>query len=135
MNGHTVRRGIGFALALSLTFAGADRAFAVTTQCVGCFAAVDGNGNARRSHGVASAKKIQDGVFEVVFSKLVTKCAFTATPGFTSAAAIGFVQPTMASAVGDASKPNTGVIVQLYDKSGALTNLSGFFLTLTCLPN
>src|SRR5215213_1598982 len=99
MNGHTIQRGVGLTFALALTLAVADRAEAATTQCVGCFAALDGNANINRSRGVASTKKLQNGVYEVLFSKLITKCVYTATPGFPFSAPINLVQPSFISAI------------------------------------
>src|SRR5687768_1421991 len=78
MNIHTVRWAVGLTLALTLMLGCADRAFAATSQCNGCFAFIDANGNVGRSRGLASAAKLGDGRYEVVFTELVTKCAFTA---------------------------------------------------------
>ena len=136
MNRRTMtRRGVRLALALALSIADAGLANAASTQCVGCFAALDANAHVLRSRGVVSAKKIQNGVYEVVFSKLVTKCAYTATPGFPFSADIEFVRPSIVVAVADSgSNATKGVIVQTFSATGELDDRE-FYLTLTCQPN
>jgi hypothetical protein len=126
-----MRRAIGLALALALT--GANHAYAATTQCDRCFVAVDANANVQRSRGVASAKRVTLGQYEVIFSKLVTKCVSNATVG--SITTFSGAKPVMIMTAG-AESPNQskGVSVRAFDKTGFPTDTE-FQLTLTCLPN
>lgn len=133
VSSHTVRRAVGQALILTLTLGSAGASAAA--QCDGCFAFVDANGSLGRSRGVASAAKLADGRYEVVFTSLVTKCAFTAPIGVSVATAPGPVQPAMVAAGEDrGGAPSTGVIVQTFN-SGSVPSDQPFFLMLTCLPN
>jgi hypothetical protein len=135
MNIHTVRWAVGLTLALTLMLGCADRAFAATSQCNGCFAFIDANGNVGRSRGLASAAKLGDGRYEVVFAELVTKCAFTAPIGVSVSTSPDVLKPAMIAATDDGdSKADTGVIVQTFNSSGVLSN-EPFFLMLTCLPS
>jgi hypothetical protein len=135
MSSHTIWRAVALALVLTIMLGGAERASAASQQCDGCSAFIDAGGNVGRGRGVASAERLDEGRYELVFTDLVTKCAFTAPIGVTIARSPETVEPTMVSAVDDGgSKASTGVIVQTFDNSGVLSS-QPFFLLLTCLPS
>ncbi len=131
----TTWRAVAPALVITLMLGAAAHASAASNQCDGCSAFIDASGNVGGGRGVASAAKLDEGRYEVVFTDLVTKCAFTAPIGVTIALSPQAAEPTMVSAVNDGgSKASTGVIVQTFDNSGVLSS-QPFFLLLTCLPS
>ncbi len=117
---------------MGLTLAGIGQASAATTQCVGCFAVVDSNGTLLLGNGVARAAKLGDGQYEVIFNKLVTKCAYSTTLGRTGA--VPFPVDGEIAAIGHFSS-NKGVMVQTFQSGGSPFSDKPFHLVLTCKPN
>ena len=93
----------------------------------GFFAVVELNGVLIRGKGVVSARRINDGSYEVIFNAPVTSCAFTGSIGNT-----GFSGATRGqfSAQGRFGT-NNGVFVSTSGSSGTVADRP-FHLVVTC---
>lgn len=84
------------------------------------YAVVLGDGTAVRGAGVLSATRLSTGNYEVLFRRNITNCAWTGTvsqPNFGGSVGPSFL--TMAGRSGTF----TGVFLQTFNSSGALTDL------------
>jgi len=90
-------------------------------------AVVNSNGSLARSVNVRSAKSLGEGEYQVLFTRSVTACAYTA--------AIGVSTPSAESAgtvsVVGRSDHNNGVYVETFDTAGNPAKL-GFYIIVAC---
>src|SRR5262249_12908054 len=92
------------------------------------FAVVDSEGNLKRGLHAVSSKRLDIGVYEVIFSRDVRRGVYLATPGGHGYA--GVPLPGAASVMGRASDPR-GVLVYTSDMEGDPLS-TGFHLLVVC---
>ena len=83
---------------------------------------------ARGSAKVVSTSRLGTGSYEVIFTRSVAKCSFTATIGTTSTGSIP--APGQATVAGQAGN-NNGVFIRIVDRAGNSLD-SSFHLGVTC---
>jgi hypothetical protein len=114
-----------------LAVAGASQASAQSPDLITSttiYAAVKANGTIAASNGVVSSANLAPGLYEVIFDRNITTCAFVGTIG--TSATSGTVQPGQIEVVGRGGT-TTGVFVQVQNSAGTLTN-KAYMLSVYC---
>ncbi|HXY73561.1 MAG TPA: hypothetical protein VEM41_13570 [Actinomycetota bacterium] len=100
----------------------------VATYCgKGFWAVVGGDGTLARGSKVASSAHLSTGNYEVIFTKKVKKCAFTASIGTTGIGSAAAAEITVAGRAGN----QFGVFVHTMNAAGTPVD-SAFHLAVTC---
>ena len=105
-------------------------ASATATTPARVFAVVKADGTRARGRAVASTSHIDTGVYQVIFRRNITTCAWTGTVGFGQTPFNGSTGPAMNSVDGR-SGTNNGVVVATFACTGIPTDLP-FSVVVVC---
>ena len=92
------------------------------------WAVVNSDGTLARGQGALDANRLDVGQYEVLFDRVVRRCAYTATIGISRA--VGVEAPGEITVAGRAGARN-GVFISTHDSTGAFAD-RGFHLTVNC---